>query len=91
MEKTEQTAKHEKGWNTIAIISVILWAIMIYGGSYTQLLNALAPVVLIGGIYSYIQIKKTGEKGGWLSFIAIFFGGIGTLGIASAILLIASR
>jgi phage protein U len=83
--------KQNKGWNKVAILSIILWLGIVFIQDKVLIAGLLLPVVLVGGIMSYGQIKKTGEKGKTLSLIVIFLGGLGTLAIVLPMLLIAIR
>lgn len=84
-------SKHNKGWNKLAILSIILWLGIVFIQDKVLIAGLLQPVVLVGGIMSYRQIKKTGEKGRALSLIVIFLGGLNTLAIVLPVLLIATR
>lgn len=84
-------SKQNKGWNKLAILSIILWLGIVFIQDKVLIAGLLQPVVLVGGIMSYRQIKKTGEKGRVLSLIVIFLGGLNTLAIVLPMLLVATK
>jgi hypothetical protein len=83
--------KQNKGWNKLAILSIILWLGIIFIQDSVSMAILLQPVVLAGGIVSYRQIKQNGERGKVLSLIVIFLGGLNTLALILPTLLIALR
>lgn len=78
--------KQKKSWNRIAIWIGILELAILYMADKASIVEILQIIVLIGGITSYRQIKKSGERGKWISIICIFLAGLAILAILTPML-----
>lgn len=84
----ENTATTTKKWNRLALLSMGLWLGIVFLSQQASIIVLLHPVALVGGIMSFKQIKKTGEKGKWLAIGVIALAGLNTLALVLSLLLV---
>ena len=64
--------------NSMAVISLIAGAVSVFGHIAIPGLGGgtLALVAIVTGLIAHSEIKRTGEKGGWMATVGIVLGAI---------------